>query len=220
MTAAAHNSPPIKSTGGDARCRDAEATKTKLLNAALTAFSTRGYDASSTRLIETAAGVKRGLITYHFGSKQGLWRATADHIMSIAEESLRLALRSAADADAKTRLRFFVRTYVAFCAKHPELNRLMIQEGMNCDWRLQWLLERSVRGWYEAVCDLFNEAVALGVAPAMSAHHFYYIVTGAATLRFSNAAEAEALIGEDPLASESVAEHADALANLFLLGDT
>ena len=197
------------------KIRDAKATKRKLVEAALAAFSTRGYEASSTRSIEAAAGVKRGLIAYHFGSKAQLWTAAADYLMSTTEHDLGEALASLNEADEAARLRLFVRAYVAFCARYPELNRLMIQEGMDRDWRLNWLLERSVRPWYGHVCRIFDQAAELGVAPNFEAHHFYYIVTGAATLMFSNAAEAEALSGRNPLDPAMVDAHADALANLF-----
>jgi len=40
------------------KTRDADATRRKLLEAALESFSTRGFEASSTRLIEENAGVK------------------------------------------------------------------------------------------------------------------------------------------------------------------
>ena len=197
------------------KLRDAEATKKKLVHAALIAFSTSGYDAASTRSIETAAGVKRGLINHHYGAKQALWQAAADHMMSITEQDLGGALQNIKQIDDHLKLRFFVHAYVSFCAKHPELNRLMIQEGMDNDWRLQWLLERSVRPWYQQVCRVFNQAKDLGAAPKMDAHHFYYILTGAATLMFSNASEAEALSGQNPLDPQKVEAHADAVANLF-----
>ena len=199
----------------DTKLRDAQATKQKLLRAALASFSTQGYAASSTRHIEAAAGVKRGLINYHFGSKQALWTAAANHMMCTTEEDLGVALKNIMQIAPESRLHFFVRAYTKFCARHPELNRLMIQEGMNCDWRLNWLLERSVQRWYQQVCKLFDEARALGVAPDMSAHHFYYTLTGAATLIFSNAAEAEALSGQNPLDAAVVEAHARAVANLF-----
>ena len=201
--------------GHEDKIRDAGATKSKLLKAALAAFSSRGYDAASTRSIETSAGVKRGLINHHYGSKRALWEAAADYIMSIAERDVGTALEGIERMEKPARLRFFVRAYVIFCARHPELNRLMIQEGMHQDWRLNWLLERSVRLWYTQVCSLFNAAKKLGGAPNMSAHHFYYILTGAATLIFANAAEAEALSGQSPSDSASIEAHADALADLF-----
>ena len=49
----------------------------------------------------------------------------------------------------------------------------------------------------------------------MSAHHRYYILTGAATLMFSNAAEAQALSGQKPLDVAAVEAHASAVAKLF-----
>ena len=207
--------PRALSATADTKLRDARATKQKLLRAALAIFSTRGYAAASTRHIETAAGVKRGLINYHFGSKQALWTAAAEHMMCITEEDLGVALRNIVQIAPESRLHFFVCAYTKFCARHPELNRLMIQEGMNGDWRLNWLLERSVRRWYQQVCKMFDEACALGVAPDMSAHHFYYILTGAATLMFSNAAEAEALSGQNPSEVAVVEAHANAVAKLF-----
>ena len=81
--------------------------------------------------------------------------------------------------------------------------------------RLALLLERSVRPWYEQVCRVFDQAAELGVAPKMDAHHFYYALTGAATLIFSNAAEAQALSGKNPLDLEAVEAHANAVADLL-----
>ena len=163
----------------------------------------------------TEAGVKRGLINYHFGSKKALWQAATEHLMSTTESDLGAALNHMKQIDETQQLRFFVRTYVKFCAKYPELNRLMIQEGMAQDWRLAWLLDRSVRPWYAQVCGVFNRATQLGIAPKMDAHHFYYALTGSATLMFSNAAEATALSGKSPLDPATVDAHADAVADLF-----
>jgi AcrR family transcriptional regulator len=201
------------------KTRDAVATRKKLLDAALETFSTQGYDAASTRQIETAAGVKRGLIGYHFGSKQDLWKSTADDMMTVAETELVNALAAIEHIDPASQLRYFVRSYVSFCARHPELNRLMIQEGMDRDWRLNWLLKRGVRRWYEQVCRIFDASKAVGRAPEMDAHNFYYIITGAATLIFSNAVEAESLSHQNPLDPEAVEAHAEALANLFVAGE-
>ena len=197
--------------------RDAEATRRKLVDAALLAFSTQGYDGSSTRNIETQAGIKRGLINYHFGSKKALWKAAAEYLMLITERDLGATLADMNKVDEDQQLRFLIRSYVQFCAKHPELNRLMIQEGMARDWRLSWLLKRAVRPWYEQVCRAFSRATELGTAPKMDAHHFYYVLTGAATLIFSNAAEAAALSGENPLAPKVVDAHADAVADSLTL---
>ena len=197
------------------RIRDAEATRDKLLEAALESFSTRGFEASSTRLIEENAGVKRGLINYHFGSKLELWEQAVGRIMSIGAQELGLAMDKGRDIDGVARLRYFVRAYVRFCARHPEVNRLMIQEGMRDEPRLGWLTSHHVKPWYKSVSRIFDEARALGVAPDMDHLNFYYILTGAATLIFSNALEARQLTGVDSRSETQVTRHADVLANLL-----
>ena len=53
-------------------------TRDKLLEAAIRTFASVGYDAASTRQIEADAGVKRGLITYHFKTKDVLWKAASE----------------------------------------------------------------------------------------------------------------------------------------------
>jgi len=193
----------------------AQITRERLLTAAIQCFASTGYEASSTRQIETAAGVKRGLIGYHFGTKEALWKAAASWMFERAVEELQTTERGAANIDPVARLRYFVRAFVHFNARFPEVNRLMVREGMDDDWRLQWLVETTVRPWYERVRRLFDEARAQGLGPAMEYPHFYYILTGAAALIFSMAPEARQLAGIDPNDPSVVSAHADALADLL-----
>ena len=58
----------------------AEDTRARLLEAGIELFSTRGFDGTSIRDVETAAGVKRGLVAYHFGTKEAFWKAAVDRI--------------------------------------------------------------------------------------------------------------------------------------------
>ncbi len=55
--------------------------RTALLDAAVELFGERGYEAASTRDIAARCGVAMSAITYHFGGKEGLYLATADHIV-------------------------------------------------------------------------------------------------------------------------------------------
>lgn len=47
--------------------------KERILSAALEEFATRGYEAASTNAIAANAGVAKGLVFHHFGSKEGLF---------------------------------------------------------------------------------------------------------------------------------------------------
>lgn len=60
----------------------AEATRLALLMAALRLFGRNGYEATSTREIAAEARANIGSIAYHFGGKEGLRAACAEHIVA------------------------------------------------------------------------------------------------------------------------------------------
>lgn len=59
----------------DRRQVDRERTRAALLEAALEEFSEKGFAGTTVRDIAARAGVSKDLIAYHFGSKDGLYRA-------------------------------------------------------------------------------------------------------------------------------------------------
>ena len=52
----------------------------RLLNTAIDQFGRNGIEGASTRVIAAAAGTTMSSITYHYGSKEGLYLAAARHI--------------------------------------------------------------------------------------------------------------------------------------------
>lgn len=57
-------------------------TQARLLDIAVREFGFKGLEGASTRGIASAAGTSMSAITYHYGSKSGLYLAAADHIAS------------------------------------------------------------------------------------------------------------------------------------------
>jgi TetR/AcrR family transcriptional regulator, regulator of cefoperazone and chloramphenicol sensitivity len=72
--------PPSRSTSVDGREARSVATRERLLTTAMRLFGARGFDGVSTRELAEAAGVNAALITYHFGTKEGLYLAVAEMI--------------------------------------------------------------------------------------------------------------------------------------------
>jgi AcrR family transcriptional regulator len=58
-----------------------EASRQRLIDAALEIFGEFGFDGSSTRMLADKAGANLAAIPYHFGSKEGLYRAAAEYIV-------------------------------------------------------------------------------------------------------------------------------------------
>jgi AcrR family transcriptional regulator len=60
----------------------------RLLETAIDQFGLHGFEGASTREIARASGTAMSSITYHFGGKQGLYLAAADHIAECVREQL------------------------------------------------------------------------------------------------------------------------------------
>lgn len=77
--------PPSKASGAPGVPRagysKSDDTRRRVLEAALQAFGEDGYTAASTRRIAQAAGVTLPVLQYHFGNKEGLYRACAEAIV-------------------------------------------------------------------------------------------------------------------------------------------
>ena len=77
-------------------------TRRRILKAASRIFAEHGFEGASIRDIVTKADVNQAAINYHFGSKEGLYRAV-----------LEMALAALTNADAGS-----VATSARFCATH------------------------------------------------------------------------------------------------------
>src|SRR5215471_12930349 len=58
--------------------RVSKATRDKIIKAASRAFAVNGYEGASIRAIVAEADVNQAAINYHFGSKEGLYRAVLE----------------------------------------------------------------------------------------------------------------------------------------------
>lgn len=126
---------------GVGRPRDGnpEETRREILRAATEAFAASGFAGATTRAIAARAGVNVATLHYHFGSKEGLYRA------SLAGASLGPLPQVAGGEEDVARL---VEALFAFGAEHPALARLALLDALvgppsdaaeAADARVRWL---------------------------------------------------------------------------------
>ncbi|MCX8999929.1 CerR family C-terminal domain-containing protein [Rhizobiaceae bacterium BDR2-2] len=65
-----------------------DATREKLLHAAIDVFGLNGFHGTTTRMLSEAAGVNQQAIPYYFGGKEGLYIAAAEHIGAVISAKL------------------------------------------------------------------------------------------------------------------------------------
>lgn len=185
----------------------------QIIDAALEAFAEKGFRGASTRDIAQRAGTNQGLITYHFHTKDELWRAAADRIFELLKTSLYKRLGGLTTEDRRVRSREMIREYIRFAAAHPEFFHLMVDEGKNADARMKWLVDTHLKPRFEefkrGVGELadFDEAML---------PHAYYAMAGAGSLIFAVVPECRRLTGLDPTREAAIERHAEFVARLLV----
>src|SRR5690349_12324406 len=113
------------------RRRDAAATREAILQAAEQLFAEHGYEGTTMERIARRAGYARATPAYFFGSKEKLYRAVLDRVVSRAAEALAAAYR---DGDAAPTPREviepLVTAFVDFLAHDSAYVRLIQREGL------------------------------------------------------------------------------------------
>ncbi|MBI1815845.1 MAG: TetR/AcrR family transcriptional regulator [Deltaproteobacteria bacterium] len=192
------------------RAAQREDTRNRIVVAAAKAFSEMGFRAASTRDIAARAGVNQGLITYYFQSKQELWKAAAGQIFDQLREVLAQPLGKIDAADRRARARERIREYVRFAAAHPELFRLMVEEGKQSDARMRWVVDTHMKPFYERFAAN-NSSVKRKFLP-----HAFYALAGGASMIFAIRPECRRLTGLDPADKRVVETHAEFMARLLV----
>jgi AcrR family transcriptional regulator len=121
------------------RQRDAERSRTVILQAAVELFAERGFAATTMQDIARAAGVARATPGYFFGSKEALYDAVLRHVHDERSQALNLACaplrewaadRAAGSEALRAALEAAIDGYVAFLRRRPEFARLIEWEAL------------------------------------------------------------------------------------------
>lgn len=183
-----------------------------------------GFDAASTRAIAARAGVKQGQLTYHYETKDELWRAVIDQLFERFDAEFAAASVST-DAqqhlDATGAFADGVRALVRAVSRLPELNRMMIHASTVDSDRLAWLVERHVKPRFDALSPVWAQVRSEG-GTHLDADPLlvYYCLLGSASLLYVNAPEAAHLLGVSDATrvvnDDLVDAHADMLVAMLL----
>lgn len=192
------------------RTEQRDATREQIVKAALVEISEVGFDGVSTRAIAARAGVSQGLLSYHFKSKDALWRATADYMFSLADQSITALHASSVFADPKEQCRAFIRQMVAFSSEHPEFVWFMMEQGKEDSERSRWLADTYIKPMFQGFTKLPWGANAVNLP------HLFYLIAGASGIVFSASHECKRVTGKDPRSKAFIKRHSDYLVSLLV----
>jgi AcrR family transcriptional regulator len=192
----------------------------EILDAALAAFASQGYDAMSLRSLNAELGLSHGTISQRFGTKERLYYAAVDRgfatfFADIARRRAR-ALAAGPAPDDLTELRVGIRSFLGAAILRPELGRLMNQEGLNPSPRLDYIVDRFGAELLSTIGASLARLRDAGRVHAVSARAVFFLVAHGAEAPYTLRALSAAFDGIDgPLDPEL---HADVTTDLIMRG--
>jgi AcrR family transcriptional regulator len=102
------------------------ATRRALLDAARDQFAERGFSGTGREQVAAAAGVTRGALYHHFGTKEGLFRAVVEELEAALAE--RVAAAALAGTDPVDELRRGCLAFLDACME-PAVRRIVLLEA-------------------------------------------------------------------------------------------
>jgi TetR/AcrR family transcriptional regulator len=119
------------------RIRDADRSRTAILDAAEALFAERGFEAVSLQEIGGAAGLSRATPNYFFGSKQDLYVAVLERVFADREQATRRAFapvrawcESARAGSLRGPLTRAIESYMSFLLARPAFVSLVVREEL------------------------------------------------------------------------------------------
>ena len=176
-------------------------TKRMILDAALSEFALVGFEAASIRNIAANTGLQHPLITYHYRTKEILWRAVAEDAFA---EIRRLWDEGIADYEHMTpieRLRAEYSAFLRFTIAYPDFHHFMLRESRPGNPRLPWLVQTILQPTMQRILPEIEAAQAQGQLPPGNPALIHYMMIGMTSVLSSlkdEIKESSGLATDDP----------------------
>jgi AcrR family transcriptional regulator len=151
-------------------------TRASILNAAIGEFAERGFEGASIRAIADRLGLQHPLITYHYRSKDILWRAAAEHAFAQIRNEWDISTPEESDLPPLARLRQEYTVLFRYTVAFPEFHRFMRQEALTNNPRLKWVAETVLAPLLGRLLPQIIEAQKQGLLPAVDPILFHYMM--------------------------------------------
>ena len=193
---------------------DAEITRKQILAAALSLFSSKGYDATGVREIAAQAGVSHGVVRHHFGAKFDIWKSVIDDAFARYRELMLPVVEAARVSDKPLEaFRSVVSAFVQTSINTPEFAALFVREISQTSERADYCRE-NFSTIHEVIGGLFERARQESDALRLHSNDsFFYTLMSLTHFRLLHPDAAVAL--EFPLPSGVASMHDLIMLTLF-----
>jgi TetR/AcrR family transcriptional regulator len=195
--------------------RDAEATKTQILDAALVEFAIGGLAAARMEAIAAQTGVTKAMIYYYFDSKENLYRTVMERCF---REDLKLIEQlNLQELPPKDALISGLRMMFQSMAATPLMANIFTLEAIQNKGK--YYPKESAQQLYGQLMCLLEAGMNSGVFRDMEPRHMAINIVGACIFYFVGLENIKHLWpGKKMLGKEMLAQHAQSALDMILAG--
>lgn len=164
-----------------AQTRDAELTRTTILDAAEEEFAQNGLAGARTDAIAAKTGVTKAMIYYYFASKEALYEAVLERAFAGKIKSIRLVVSEMqAPEDA---LRDAVEIFLLHAGRNPNIPGILIHEAMQNKGK--YYKQVGFMALYEGLAEILSSGIECGVFRQLEPLHTAVNIVGLLAFYFS-----------------------------------
>ena len=188
-------------------------SRREILRVAEEIFARKGYSGTSTREIAEAAGVTKGLLFYHFQTKERLYLTVIESIMKALHQ---IAVPPTDSVDRIAHIRTFIDGWTDLLAEHPHIPKLIVRELMDEGKFQRKIIDEYMKPLYDFGYDFVKAGIAEGVFRPIDPFTFLQTMMASNSFYFITLALQEKLLGQNPIAPEVLARRKEELAKIFV----
>ena len=173
-------------------------TKRTILNAALSEFAQVGFEAASIRNIAAITGLQHPLITYHYRTKEILWKAVAEDAFEQIRQLWDEGIPGYDEMTPIERLRAEYSAFLRFTVAYPDFHHFMLRESRPGNPRLPWLVGTILLPTMQRLLPQIESAQAEGQLPPGNPALIHYMMIGMTSVLSSLKAEIHETVGVEP----------------------
>ncbi|MBN3815551.1 TetR/AcrR family transcriptional regulator [Paraburkholderia sp. Se-20369] len=190
----------------------------RLIDAAEIEFTQKGFDGASVLSIANRAGVKQPLLNYHFGNKEGLWRAVVENAYSGSLVASRQAAADLDRSDPLARLQTALKAFAVSNILHPAAHSLVLMEVAQDGPRLDWLVDNYMKPFHAELDALIAECHAAQLLKPYPPERASVTMTAMLTAVQSATHLLKRLYGVGPMTPAQAEQHAEEVIDVLMNG--
>jgi AcrR family transcriptional regulator len=194
------------------------AARSDILAAALKAFARDTFEGASLQEIAKVANIGQPLVHYHFGSKEGLWRAAVEYALGDLKKFYEVVAVTTVDLEPIDILRVLCRAFLQFSSRSPEHALIVINEMRSSGKRFEWLLDTYIKPVHKHLDAIIELAIARGQMKPVPPVHVTNTIFVALVHFFTIAPLVKAVYGIDTSDPAVIAAHANFTMQLIFDG--